>query len=90
MSKLLAEYSRRYGISFHAIRTRQAGARRFITFHMLVSGCMDGAQAHHLSEELESRIRSLVPNATVLTHIEPISDPAFLRRPGTRLVEGST
>jgi len=33
-------------------------------------------QAHQLSEEIESRIRSLVPNANLLTHIEPISDPA--------------
>ena len=76
ISKLLAEYSRRYAISFHAIRTRQAGARRFITFHILVPDAWSVAQAHHLSEEIEARIRSLVPNATVLTHIEPISDPA--------------
>jgi divalent metal cation (Fe/Co/Zn/Cd) transporter len=34
------------------------------------------AQAHQLSEEIESRIRSLVPNASIFTHIEPISDPA--------------
>ena len=34
------------------------------------------AQAHRLSEEIESRIRSLVPNAAIFTHIEPISDPA--------------
>ena len=34
------------------------------------------AQAHRLSEELEARIRAMVPNAGVLTHIEPISDPA--------------
>jgi cation diffusion facilitator family transporter len=76
IGKLLAEYSKRYGISFHAIRTRQAGARRFITFHILVPDAWTVAQAHHLSEEIESRIRSLVPNATLLTHIEPISDPA--------------
>jgi cation diffusion facilitator family transporter len=76
VGKLLAEYSRRYGISFHAVRTRQAGARRFITFHILVPDAWTVVQAHHLSEEIESRIRSLVPNATVLTHIEPISDPA--------------
>jgi len=76
LNKLLAEYSKRYGISFHAIRTRQAGARRFITFHILVPDAWTVARAHHLSEEIESRIRSLVPNATLLTHIEPISDPA--------------
>lgn len=76
VTKLFAEYSRRYGMTFHALRTRQAGARRFISFHMLVPDAWSVAQAHRLSEEIEARIRSLVPNASVFTHIEPISDPA--------------
>ena len=76
LDRLLAEYARRYGIAFHAVRTRQAGARRFISFHMLVPDAWTVAHAHGISEELESRIRSLVPNAAVFTHIEPISDPA--------------
>ena len=76
IAKLFAEYSRRYGISFHALRTRQAGARRFISFHILVPDAWTVAQAHRLSEEIEARIRALVPNASVDTHIEPISDPA--------------
>jgi divalent metal cation (Fe/Co/Zn/Cd) transporter len=43
---------------------------------MLVPDHWTVSQAHQLSEEIESRIRSLVPNAGVFTHIEPISDPA--------------
>jgi cation diffusion facilitator family transporter len=76
ISKLFAEYTGRYGVAFHAVRTRQAGARRFVSFHLLVPDAWTVAQAHHLSEEIESRIRALVPNASLLTHIEPISDPA--------------
>jgi cation diffusion facilitator family transporter len=76
VTKLFTEYSKRYGVSFHALRTRQAGARRFISFHFLVPDAWTVAQAHHLSEEIEARIRSLVPNAAVFTHIEPISDPS--------------
>ncbi len=76
ITRLFAEYSRRYGVSFHAVRTRQAGMRRFISFHLLVPDEWTVAQAHRLSEEIESRIRSLVPNASLLAHIEPISDPA--------------
>jgi cation diffusion facilitator family transporter len=76
IDKLFREYSRRHGVSFHALRTRQAGARRFVTFHLLVPDAWSVKQAHQLSEEIESRIRSLVPNANLLTHIEPISDPA--------------
>ncbi len=76
VTKLFNEYSKRYGVSFHALRTRQAGARRFISFHFLVPDAWSVARAHQLSEEIESRIRSLVPNAAVFTHIEPISDPS--------------
>ena len=76
VTKLFSEYSKRHGVSFHALRTRQAGARRFISFHFLVPDAWTVAQAHRLSEELEARIRSMVPNAAVFTHIEPISDPA--------------
>ncbi|HEX5767854.1 MAG TPA: cation diffusion facilitator family transporter [Burkholderiales bacterium] len=76
VTKLFAEYSRRYGVSFHALRTRQAGARRFISFHFLVPDEWSVAQAHRLSEEIEERIRSMVPNAAVFVHLEPISDPS--------------
>jgi cation diffusion facilitator family transporter len=76
VTRLFAEYSRRYGVAFHAFRTRQAGRRRFISFHILVPDQWTVAQAHRLSEEIEERIRSLVPNAGIFTHIEPISDPA--------------
>jgi cation diffusion facilitator family transporter len=76
VTKLFAEYSKRYGVAFHALRTRQAGVRRFISFHLLVPDEWSVAQAHRLSEEIEERIRMLVPNAGVFVHIEPISDPS--------------
>jgi cation diffusion facilitator family transporter len=76
VAKLIAEYSKRYGVSFHALRTRQAGARQFVSFHLLVPDAWTVAQAHQLSEEIEARMRSMVPNAAIFTHIEPISDPA--------------
>jgi cation diffusion facilitator family transporter len=76
VDKLIAEYSRRYGVSFHAVRTRQAGARRFVSFHLLVPDAWTVARAHQLSEEIEARMRAVVANAAIFTHIEPISDPA--------------
>src|SRR5260370_30655528 len=76
VTRLFAEYSKRYGVAFHALRTRQAGARRFVSFHLLVPDAWSVAQAHQLSEEIEARMRSMVPNAAIFTHIEPISDPA--------------
>jgi len=76
LTKLFTEYAKRYGVSFHALRTRQAGRRRFVSFHLLVPDRWTVAKAHQLSEEIESRMRAMVPNASITTHIEPISDPA--------------
>ena len=76
IEKIFAEYRRRYGIEFHALLTRQAGSRRFISFHLLVPDAWPVDRPRQLSEEIEERIRSLVPNAITLTHIEPISQPS--------------
>lgn len=76
IEKIFAEYRRRYGVDFHALLTRQAGARRFISFHLLVPDAWPVDRAHQLSEEVEERIRELIPNVITLSHIEPISQPA--------------
>ena len=76
VTRLFAEYSHRYGVAFHALRTRRAGMRRFVSFHLLVPDAWTVAHAHRLSEEIEERIREMVPGASISTHIEPISDPA--------------
>jgi cation diffusion facilitator family transporter len=62
-------------LEFHAVRTRQAGARRFVSLHVLVPGSWSVARGHHLLEELEREIRAVIPNAHVLTHLEPLEDP---------------
>ena len=66
----------RHGIAFHALRTRRAGTRRFVSFHLLVPDAWSVERAHELSEEIEGRIRARVPGAITLSHIEPISQPA--------------
>jgi divalent metal cation (Fe/Co/Zn/Cd) transporter len=76
IEKIFAEYRKRHGVDFHALLTRRAGRRRFVSFHLLVPDEWTVARAHQLSEEIESRIRSLIEGAILLTHIEPISDPA--------------
>jgi cation diffusion facilitator family transporter len=76
VEKIFAEYRQRYGVDFHALRTRQAGSRHFISFHLLVPDEWTVAHAHALSEEIEERIRELVSDSIFLTHIEPIGQPA--------------
>ena len=76
IEKIFAEYRPRYAVDFHALRTRQSGSRRFVSFHMLVPDDWTVERAHALSEEIEARVRSLVPNAILLVHIEPIGQRA--------------
>lgn len=63
------------GVRFHALRTRQAGAWRFIDFHVLVPGNWSVKRGHDLLERLEEEVREAVPNSTVFTHLEPVEDP---------------
>lgn len=67
------------GVRFHAVRTRRAGARRFVTMHVLVPGAWSVQQGHDLLERLESEIRAALPGASVFTHLEAIEDPASFR-----------
>jgi len=63
------------GVRHHALRTRQAGARRFISFHILVPGDWTVQRGHDLLEQIEEQVRAAVPNSVVDTHLEPIEDP---------------
>ena len=69
------ETHRRQGIDFHALWTRQAGARVFISVHVLVPGRWTVKQGHDLVERIEAEMRAALPHAHVLTHLEPIEDP---------------
>jgi len=63
-------------VRFHALRTRQAGARRFVSLHVLVPGAWTVRRGHDLLERIEEEIREAVPGATVFTHLEAVEDPA--------------
>jgi cation diffusion facilitator family transporter len=62
-------------VQFHAIRTRQAGARRFVSMHVLVPGSWTVRRGHDLLERIEEDVREVIPNATVDTHLEALEDP---------------
>ncbi|HSM70182.1 MAG TPA: cation diffusion facilitator family transporter [Anaerolineales bacterium] len=69
------DYYHEKGVDFHALRTRQAAARRFISVHMLVPGEWTVHDAHHIAEDFESDIRMALDGVvTVFTHLEPVED----------------
>jgi cation diffusion facilitator family transporter len=64
------------GMQYHALRTRQSGALRFVAVHVLVPGDWTVHQGHALLEDIERRIHEEVPNVSTITHLEPIEDPS--------------
>ena len=64
-------------IDYHSLLTREAGYRRFITFHLLVPGKWSIKEGHDYAEAIEQYIEQMFVNSnvTVTSHIEPIEDP---------------
>jgi cation diffusion facilitator family transporter len=76
ISGVLSRYESR-GIRFHALRTRAAGQRRFVSMHVLVPGRWTVKRGHDLSEKIEQELAdALQGNTTFFIHIEPSEDPA--------------
>ncbi|MCX6880803.1 MAG: cation diffusion facilitator family transporter [Verrucomicrobia bacterium] len=63
-------------LQFHALRTRQAGARKFVSMHVLVPGTWTVQHGHELLERIEKDLRAALPNSTIFTHLESLDDPA--------------
>ena len=74
---LLAGY-RGDKLDFHALRTRQAGGRSFVTLHVLVPGHWSVKKGHDWAERIEADIRNTLPSTHVTTHLEPLEDPVSM------------
>ena len=67
---------RKEGVQFHALITRQAGAQKFVSVHVLVSDDWTVKRGHELLDRIEAEIRRAVMNTVVFTHLEPRDDLA--------------
>lgn len=61
-------------VSFHKLRTRRVGRQPYIDLHMVVAKDISVERAHEISEHIEEEIRNRLPDASVITHIEPCND----------------
>jgi cation diffusion facilitator family transporter len=66
------------GVHYHALRSRQAAARKFMVVHLLVPGNWTVRQGHQLAEQVEIEVCRAIPNSNIVTHIEPVEDPVSL------------
>ncbi len=62
-------------IDYHALYTRRASAKQFITFHLLFPGDFTVHQAHEVTKQVETDLKSKLPLADIFIHVEPMNDP---------------
>lgn len=58
-------------VSYHRLRTRKAGAQRYIDLHLVVPAEKSVAEAHEFCDHIESDLKSRIKNANITIHIEP-------------------
>ncbi|MBK7897626.1 MAG: cation diffusion facilitator family transporter [Candidatus Promineifilaceae bacterium] len=62
-------------VQYHALRTRQSGAYRFVSVHVQVPGAWSVQRGHTLLEAIERDLRRALAPVSVFTHLEPVDDP---------------
>jgi cation diffusion facilitator family transporter len=58
-------------IEAHDLRTRHAGARTFIDFHLVVDGQTTVDAAHDICDRIEQALKAQVPGSMITIHVEP-------------------
>jgi len=58
-------------IEAHDIRTRHAGRRTFVDFHLVVPSGMTVAESHEICDRIEHAIREETGEALISIHVEP-------------------
>ena len=73
-------------VGYHKLRTRRAGARRYVDLHVQFRAGTTLEDAHETAHELQDAIRARLGGADVLIHLEPEDNV----RPGTEIGPRST
>jgi divalent metal cation (Fe/Co/Zn/Cd) transporter len=72
IKEIILEHYDEY-VDFHNLRTRKAGAERFIDLHLVVRENTTVKKAHDFCNHLEDDIKAKLKHCNVLIHIEPDS-----------------
>ena len=70
-------------LSYHALRTRKAGGKRFIQLDLQLDAELTFRQAHKITDEVELMLENAFSDVDVIIH----ADPAGEARPERRVVE---
>jgi len=58
-------------LEVHDLRTRRAGPRTFVEFHLVVPGEMTVEEAHRICDRLEEAVQTQTEGTQVTIHVEP-------------------
>ena len=71
--EIVRDHPRVLGV--HDVRTRRSGQTYFIQLHLMLDDQMPLVEAHQVADEVEAAIMAAFPNADVLIHEDPASEP---------------
>jgi len=74
-------------VGFHELRTRRAGAARYVDMHLVVPRDLSIAQVHTLCDLVELKINERLPMVNVLVHAEPCEDDDCILCPGCERIQ---
>ena len=69
--KCIEAFGERGVVGYHQLRTRQAGARRYVDLHVQFRSGTSLEDAHRIGHELQESIQHELGDADVLIHLEP-------------------
>lgn len=58
-------------LEVHDLRTRRAGPRTFVEFHLVVPGSTSVEQAHQICDRLENALKAQIDGVHTTIHVEP-------------------
>jgi len=61
----------RAGVGMHSMRTRRAGGKKHIDFHLSLPPDMSVRDSHQLCDAIEGELEAKLTNTSVLIHVEP-------------------
>jgi cation diffusion facilitator family transporter len=79
IKSIIAAHYSQYA-EYHDLRTRISGAERFVDLHLVVPKNQHVEEAHEFCDHLEKDIRRIIPNLSILIHIEPCEEECEICR----------
>lgn len=70
ITQVLDGFRHRY-LDIYRVRTRKAGAERFVDLQMVLPKAISISEAHRLCDEIERALETRLPNIQVMIHVEP-------------------